>query len=346
MNIRVAILGPTGYTGLHLIQLLSNHPHAHITYLATQRDELPDITDEFPQLLGRIEPPIAQCQPIDAKAMAEQADIAFLALPHRAAMSYVPQLLDAGLRVIDLSADYRLSDAAMYKRVYEQEHTDPDNLAEALYGLPELFRRQLAGATLIANPGCYPTVSALAIAPLLQRSLVKPDGIIINAASGVTGAGKNPESHLHFSEHNESFFPYGQIGGHRHQPEINQVLSTVAGRDVDVLFVPHLLPIDRGILATIYLEPADDDVTHDDLIEAFVDAYADEPFVRVRQTLPNVKHVAGTNFCDVAIRMTETGSGRRVIAFSAIDNMIKGAGGQAIQNMHIMFELNEAAGLL
>lgn len=346
MNIRVAILGPTGYTGLHLIQLLSNHPHAQITYLASQRDELPDITDEFPQLLGCIEPPIAQCQPIDAKAIAKQADLAFLALPHRVAMNYVPQLLDAGLHVIDLSADYRLSNAAMYKQVYEQEHTDPNNLAESLYGLPELFRRQLAGATLIANPGCYPTVSVLAIAPLLQRSLVKPNSIIINAASGVTGAGKNPAPHLYFSEHNESFFPYGQIGCHRHQPEINQVLSTVAGKDIDVLFVPHLLPIDRGILATIYLEPAEDDVTYDDLIEAFVDAYADEPFIRVRHTLPNVKHVAGTNFCDVAIRLTETSFGRRAIVFSAIDNMIKGASGQAIQNMHVMFELNETAGLV
>ncbi|MEE9212270.1 MAG: hypothetical protein V3U29_06415, partial [Phycisphaeraceae bacterium] len=213
MDIRVAILGPTGYTGLHLIQLLAGHPDAQITYLASRREQLPDITQVFPQLLGRIDPEVAQCGPMDPQAIAAEADVAFLAMPHHAAMRYVPQLLDAGLRVIDLSADYRLADPALYERVYEHPHGDTDNLADAVYGLPELFRRKLPGAALVANPGCYPTAAALGVAPLLEGSLVEPQSIIINAASGVTGAGKNPAAHLHFAEQNESFLAYGRIGG-------------------------------------------------------------------------------------------------------------------------------------
>jgi len=346
MSIRVAIIGPTGYTGLHLIQLLAHHPQAELTYLASHRQELPDITEVFPQLLGRVAPEVARCQPIDAEAIAEQADVAFLALPHRAAMAYVPALLDVGVRVIDLSADYRLSDAALYEKTYNHPHEDVDNLAEAVYGLPELFRGDLPGAMLVANPGCYPTAAALGIAPLLRASLVKPDGIIINAASGVTGAGKSPSPQLHFPEQNESFLAYGTIGAHRHQPEILQTLSHVAGQAVSALFVPHLLPIDRGILETIYLDPAGDDVEESDLLEAFADMYAQEPFVRVRPTLPNVKHVAGTNFCDVTVKMTQLGEARKIVVFSAIDNMIKGASGQAIQNMNAVFELDEEAGLI
>ncbi len=346
MNIRTAILGPTGYTGLHLIQLLLRHPQARLTYLASHREELPDITDVFPQLLGLVPDDVAMCRPIDPEAIAREADVAFLALPHRAAMAYVPQLLDAGLRVIDLSADYRLNDAALYESVYNHPHADADNLDDAVYGLPELFRRQLPGAMLVANPGCYPTAAALAVAPLLTASLAEPDGIIINAASGATGAGKSPTPHLHFPEQNESYLAYGTIGGHRHQPEILQTLATVAGKPVAALFVPHLLPLDRGILETIYLDPASDDVDENDLFEAFADAYEDEPFIRVRETLPNVKHVAGTNFCDLTVRLVSVGDQPKIVVFSAIDNMVKGASGQAIQNMNAVFELDERLGLL
>lgn len=346
MDIRAAIVGPTGYTGLHLIDLLLDHPSAELTYLASHRDELPDIRAEFPRLVGRIEEEVAACRMIEPEAIADAADVAFLALPHRTAMAYVPALLDAGVRVIDLSADYRLADAKLYERVYKHPHEDPDNLAEAIYGLPELYRDRLAGAMLVANPGCYPTAAALALAPLLTHSLVAHQRIIINAASGVTGAGRKAAQHLHFAEQNESFLAYGTIGGHRHQPEIEQTLSYVAGSPVHALFVPHLLPIDRGILETIYLEPAEADVTEQELFEAFADAYEDEPFVRVIDTLPNVKDVRDTNFCDITLRLVETDAKPTIVVFSAIDNMIKGASGQAIQNMNLVFELDETAGLL
>lgn len=346
MSIRVAIVGPTGYTGLFLIQLLQRHPSAKVTYLASARGELPDIAEVFPQLLGCLPESVSICRAIDPQAMAREADVAFLGLPHCVAMEYAPRLLEAGLRVIDLSADYRMSDAALYQKIYEHPHTDPANLQEAVYGLPELYRDEIPDARLIANPGCYPTAAALAVAPLLSRSLVKSTNIVINATSGVTGAGRTPKLNLHFSEQNEAFGAYGQVGGHRHQPEIEQTLGRVAGKDVAVLFVPHLLPLDRGILETIYLEPADDDVTQEDLFEAFEQAYDDEPFVRVRNDLPNVKYVRDTNCCDLSVRLVDREGSRRVVVFSAIDNMIKGASGQAIQNMNILFNLDETAGLL
>ncbi len=346
MSIKAAIVGPTGYTGVHLIDILLRHPSAELTYLASHREELPDIRDEFPILLGRLDDHLAQCRPIDAGAIADQADVVFLALPHRAAMSYAPKLLDAGLRVIDLSADYRLANPSLYEQVYDQPHTDTENLDEAVYGLPELNRDQLPGAMLVANPGCYPTAAALAVAPLLSHSLIKHDPIIINAASGTTGAGKKPNDLLHFPNQNESYLPYGVIGGHRHQPEIEQTLSLVAGKPIHTLFVPHLLPIDRGILETIYLEPTDPDVTEDELFEAYEDAYANEPFVRVREGLPNLKHVVGTNFCDLSVRLTKQGDRPTIVVFSTIDNMIKGASGQAIQNMNAVFDLDETTGLV
>jgi N-acetyl-gamma-glutamyl-phosphate reductase len=342
MGVRAAIVGPTGYTGLWLIELLLRHPQAQVTYLASHRAELPNIADEFPRLRGRCE---MECRPIDAAAMAREADVAFLALPHKAAMEHVGPLLDAGLRVVDLSADYRLRDADLYERVYREPHSDRANLARAVYGLPELFRPQIRGAHLVANPGCYPTAAAMGIAPLLQRSLVKRHGIIINANSGVTGAGRAAKAHLHYPEVNEGFAAYA-CGDHRHQPEIEQTLAAVRGEAVTTLFVPHLLPIDRGILETIYLDPLDSEVTQEDLFEAFEDAYADEPFVRVIRGLPNVKDVRDTNYCDVTVRLVGREEGTRVVVFVAEDNMIKGASGQAIQNMNLMCGLEETAGLL
>jgi N-acetyl-gamma-glutamyl-phosphate reductase len=349
MKIRVAIIGPTGYTGLYLLQLLARHPFAQVTYLASHREELPDIREVFPQLTGLVPDNVARCRPIDAEAMAREADVVFLGLPHRAAFAYAPKLLDAGLRVIDLSADYRLKDPALYAKVYGHTHEDPGNLTDAVYGLPELFRAKIPGAMLIANPGCYPTAAALAISPLLTMGLARSDSIIISAASGVTGGGRTPTQAFHFPEANEGFVAYGAIGAHRHQPEIHQTLSTVAGHAVSLLFVPHLLPIDRGILETIYLDPAEPDVTQEDLFEAYHKAYSKERFVRIRKDLPNVKHVRDTNFCDITARLVPadgSGGGPKIVVFSAIDNMIKGASGQAIQNMNIVFEVEESAGLI
>lgn len=350
MNIRCAIVGPTSYTAQYLIEILLRHPEADVTYLATQREALPNIADEFPQFRARCE---LAGQPIDPVAIAAAADVAFLCLPHVASMQYAPKLLDAGLRVIDLSADYRLRDADQYARVYGHAHEDKANLALAVYGLPEFFAEQIKEADLVANPGCYPTAAALGIAPLLQRSLVKPTGIIINATSGVTGAGRSPKQPYHFPEANEAFSPYAP-GIHRHQTEIEQTLRTIKGSVVNTLFVPHLLPVDRGILESIYLDPADDDVTEAELYEAFHDAYAQAPFVRVRKELPNIKWVRDSNYCDIAVRLVTAGGepgaenegiARKVIVFTAEDNMIKGASGQAVQNMNLMFGLEQTAGL-
>jgi len=348
-TIRAAIVGPTGLTGRYLVELLARHPAAELTYLASHREVLPDLRDEFPRLRGLLHEDVAQCRPIDAEQIAAAADVVFLGLPHKAAMSYAPQLLDAGVRVIDLSADYRLSDADLYEQVYATPHVDRANLAGAVYGLPELFRAPLAGAMLVANPGCYPTAAALAISPLLSHALVQPAPVQIAAASGTTGAGRGATEATSFITVNEGFGPYGAIGGHRHQPEIAQTLSRIAGEAVSPLFVPHLLPIDAGILETVFLEPKDEDVTEADLFEAYRDAYADEPFVRVREpgdALPNVKHVVGTNFCDVSVRLVTAANGERsVVAFAAEDNMMKGASGQAVQNMNAVFELPETTGL-
>ena len=349
MNIRAAIVGPTGLTGLYLAQLLQRHPSATLTYLASHRDELPDLREEFPQLRGVIDPDVAQCRPVDPERIADCCDVAFLGLPHKAAMAYAPRLLDAGVRVIDLSADYRLADAELYERVYDTPHTDPENLPSAVYGLPELFRDQLPGATLVANPGCYPTAAALGVAPLLSHALVRPEAVTVFAASGTSGAGRPAKASNSFLAVNEAFGPYGKIGGHRHQPEIAQTLTRVAGRAVSPLFIPHLLPIDAGILATITLQPLDHEVTEADLFEALRDAYDDEPFVRVRSVddvLPNVKHVVGTNYLDVTVRLVEGEAGRQVVVFVAEDNMMKGASGQAVQNMNAVFEIDETAGLL
>ncbi|MEM9296491.1 MAG: N-acetyl-gamma-glutamyl-phosphate reductase, partial [Planctomycetota bacterium] len=317
MPIDAAIVGPTGYTGYHLIDLLLRHPEARPTYLASRREPSIDVRDAFPQLRGRLDDALAMTRPIDAAAIADAADVAFLALPHTASMAVAPALLDAGVRVIDLSADYRLSDRAQFESVYDVPHTDPENLGSAVYGLPELFRdapgASLEGATLVANPGCYPTAGALAIAPLLSHSLVKAEGIVVNAASGVTGAGRSTKTHLLMSERFGGYMAYGDLGGHRHQPEMAQSLSRVAGHDVAPLFVPHLLPVDVGILETIYLDPVDGDVTDADLKEAYQDAYGDEPFVRLVDAMPDIRHVRGTNFVDLHVGLARFGESSKVV---------------------------------
>ena len=338
MSVNVAIVGASGYTGYWLMHLLLRHPEADIVYLASAREELPNIADEFPELLGRCD---MDCQPIDPDAMAEVADVAVVCLPHKSAMENVSGLLEAGLRVIDLSADYRFDDPDIYEEHYHTEHTDVDNLEGAVYGLPEYFADEIPEADLVANPGCYPTAAVLGIAPLLERGLVEPTGIICNAISGVSGAGRAPKPQYHFPDMNESFMPYS-VGAHRHQPEIDQILSRIGETDASVLFAAHLAPFDRGLLQSIYLDPVDENITEDEVLDAFADAYGDAPFVRVRTTLPNVKHVRDTNYCDITARV----SVGKVCVFSAIDNMIKGASGQAIQNMNLMFDLDEATGLI
>ncbi len=336
-QIRVAIIGATGYTSLETIRWLLKHPVAKITYLASRQQEQP-ISELFPELLGRIQLPIA---PFDVAAIQAAADVAFLCLPHVAAMQHVPSLLDASLKVIDLSADYRLKDAAIYEKWYKHAHTDAKSLTAAVYGLPEYFSAEIKAASFVSNPGCYPTAAVLGIAPLLQAGLVEPTDIIINAASGISGAGRTPSQSHHFPERNETFEPYS-IASHRHAPEIQQTLETISGNPVHMLFVPHLIPMDRGILETIYLK-ARPGVNLDDALAAYDRAYRGKPFVRMRlNNLPGTKYVANTNFADISVKLY---NGRFVVV-SAIDNMVKGAAGQAIENMNLMFGIDETAGLL
>ena len=353
-TLRCAIVGPTGFTGLHVARLIAGHPEARLTYLASHRDELPDLTEEFPRLTGLIDPDVAQCRPVDPGRIADAADVVFLGLPHRAAMAYAPQLLDAGLRVIDLSADYRLGDAALYEKTYTTPHTDPLNLEHAVYGLPELFRTDLPDARLVATPGCYPTSASLLLAPLLSHAVIRPGRILLHGATGVSGAGRKATAASAYTQVDRSYGPYGVPGGHRHQPEVAMALARVSGKpaaEVTPLFVANLLPCSDGIGMTAFAEPADEEVTEADLFEALRDAYDGEPFVRVRgagEAMPNVRDVVGTNFVDLTVRLVrphEDGPAT-VYGFAAIDNLIKGASGQAVQNMNAVFGKAETVGLL
>ncbi|MFP4106221.1 MAG: N-acetyl-gamma-glutamyl-phosphate reductase [Phycisphaerae bacterium] len=336
-KVKVVLIGGSGYAGFEAIRWMLRHPNAELVGVFGPEAELGPMDEFYPLLNKQVTLSQELFEP--EKVASLDADLAMLCVPHKVAMSYVPALLDAGLKVIDWSADYRISDVNVYESWYCQ-HTDKDNLSCAVYGLPEFFAEKIASASLVANPGCYPTCTALALAPLLQAGLIKPTGINVNAISGVSGAGRKPSLMNHYPERNENFQPYG-IGGHRHQPEMERTLSTIVGTDVDLLFQPHLCPMDRGMLCTIYAEPAGD-VSEEKLVDALQTAYADKPFVRVRtDIIPATKYVSYTNFVDVK---ATTYKGR-VVVFSALDNVIKGASGQAIQNMNLMFDLDETAGL-
>ena len=336
-QIRVVLVGGAGYTGFEAVRWLLRHPHAQIVGVYGNK-ELGPWDSIYPLLTKQVEMVL---EPFSADAIAaQQAQVAMLCVPHKVAMSYAPALRNKGVRVIDLSADYRIHDAAEYEKWY-CKHEDPQGLATAVYGLPEMFADKIRDAALVANPGCYPTCSALPLAPVLKAGLIEPTGIIISAISGVSGAGRTPSVKNHYPERNENFEPYG-VGNHRHMPEIEQTLRDATGQDVQVLFQPHLCPMDRGMLCSIYAQPTAG-CTEAKLVEALQAAYENAPFVRVRtgDLLPATKYVAYTNFCDLAARMAKG----KVMLFSAIDNMVKGASGQAIQNMNIMFGLDETAGL-
>jgi len=334
---RVAILGASGYSALELIKLLLRHPHAEISALTTRQTEPRPVGEVHPSLLGRLD---LALENLDAAAIANRADYIFCCLPHGASAAAAKELLPLGKKVIDLSADYRLSDPAEYAKWYGLPHADRDNLKDAVYGLPELYRDDIRSASLIANPGCYPTSAILALAPLLEAGVIAPAGIIIDSKSGVSGAGREPKAHLHFPECNENFSAYG-VGTHRHMPEIDQVLSDAAGMSVETVFTPHLVPMDRGILSTSYAQPTRD-ITTDDLLAIYGEFYAGEPFVRVLPGLPATKNVAGTNFCDLTARVVRG----RVVVLSVIDNLIKGASGAAVQNFNLMCGVPETTALL
>jgi N-acetyl-gamma-glutamyl-phosphate reductase len=334
--IHVAIIGASGYTGAESIEIILRHSQAELVYLTALPEECGPVEEVFPRFKGRCN---LQIEPLDFDKLKGTANVALCCLPHKVSMGFVPKLLDAGLKVIDFSADYRLKDTKVYEKFYNVKHTDTANLARAVFGLPELFREQIKDADLIANPGCYPTGAILAIAPLLKEGLVETDSIIVNAVTGISGAGRNPSSKFHFPNMNENLFAYG-IGSHRHMPEMEQIASEIAGCNVQILFQPHAGPFDRGILSTVYCQPRGK-VTGGQLSKLYNDFYAGEPFVQIRNEAPAVKDVAGTNYCHIFPTLVKG----RIVSFSAIDNLVKGASGQAIQNMNIIFDLEETLGL-
>ncbi len=337
MAIRVSVMGASGYTGGELVRLLAGHPEVQLVHLTAAQHEGKPVGAVFPNLRGVVPHTL---EPAEAGRIARDSDVVFVALPHGMALKVVPEFLSAGARVVDLGADFRLKDPATYARWYRQEHTAPEILREAVYGLTELYRPRVRTARLVANPGCYPTAAVLAVAPLVQAGLVVGP-VVVDAKSGVSGAGRSPSPGTHFGEVNENVKPY-HVGVHRHQPEMEQALAEV-GPTVQVLFAPHLVPMTRGILATCYV-PLARGFSSEEALALYREAYAHEPFVRVlEEEWPQTKATYGSNFCDLAVRV-DPERGVAVVA-AALDNLGKGAAGQAVQNFNAMFGLRETEGL-
>ena len=339
--LNVGIVGVSGYTGFELIRILLNHPGISISGLFSSSSHGKSISEIFPEFASRLD---LVCLKPDADAIIAKCDLIFLALPHTTSMDLAPKLLKAGKRVIDLSADYRLKDIKAYEKFYQHKHKDKLNLKSSVYGLPELHRAEIKKAKIVANPGCYPTAAVLALAPLVSVDLADLDSIIIDAKSGVSGAGKKIAEAFFASDDKYDFKAY-KVGIHQHTPEINQGLSGLAGKKINVVFVPHLLPVNRGILETIYVKKSKKlKVKSKNLIQLYKNFYKKEPFMRIKAEgeFPRLKDVVGTNFCDIGIKE----SADSAIIIAAIDNLVKGASGQAVQNMNIMYGFPETKGLL
>lgn len=337
--VKAAIFGATGYTGVELVRILNSHPGAELSVLTANKSAGAAICEIYPHLLGVVDN-------ICEKSLAQAAagcDIVFTALPHGASKAFVPGLIEAGHRVIDFSGDYRYDDPLVYEKWYGNKHTSPELLDISVYGLPELWREKIAGARLVGNPGCYTTCAILALAPLVKSGLVKKDTIIVDAISGVSGAGRGLGIDFHFCECTENLKAY-KLATHRHTSEIEQELSHMAGEDVVITFSPHLAPLKRGIMATSYAA-LKSPMKAGELNALYKDFYRDEFFVRVYDEgkLPETNHVAGSNFVDIGTAVDER-TGRAIIV-SCIDNLGKGAAGQAVQNMNIMLGLDEREGL-
>src|SRR5262245_20377409 len=336
-TVRIGILGATGYTALELIKLLLRHPGAKIEVLTSRQEGRPHVSSIHPSLTGRLD---LHLEDLGAEKVAERCDCAFLCLPHAASAESAKTLLARGVPVIDFSADYRLNDAVTYRQWYEHEHPDPPRLGRTPYGLPELFGAQIPKADLVANPGCYPTSAILPLAPLLKSGWIEAEDIIVDSKSGVSGAGRTPKLNTHFPECNESISAYG-VGKHRHQPEIEQILGRATGKAVQVIFTPHLTPMDRGILSVIYARPTRT-LTEAEVLGHLREFYAGQPFIRVVNHLPTTKDTAHTNFVDITARVVKN----RVLLISAEDNLIKGASGAAVQNFNLMFGFEETMALV
>ncbi|WP_031516785.1 N-acetyl-gamma-glutamyl-phosphate reductase [Desulfofalx alkaliphila] len=338
--IKVAVIGATGYTGAELVRILSRHGEVQLVALTSRSYHGKPYWQVYPHLYQYTE---MECEELDISRVVDRADVIFTALPHGHSMDIAAEVVRQGKKLVDLGADFRLNDGAHYKRWYQVEHTVPELLAEAVYGLPEINRQQIAACTLVANPGCYPTTAVLGLAPLVKNKLIDHSTIIIDSKSGVSGAGRGLSLKTHFSETNENFQAYA-VAAHRHTPEIEQELSKLAGQPLTVSFTPHLTPMTRGMLSTIYAG-LNESLDAEEIRRLYQEYYAGEYFVRVLPAgvLPQTKALAGSNYCDLWV--TADARTKRVIVLSAIDNLVKGASGQAVQNMNIMFGLDERAGL-
>lgn len=339
MSLSVALIGATGYTGLEVARILSNHPSAKLVIATARADAGKPISAVHPSLAGRVD---LQLQELDPVQIAKNCDVAMCCLPHGASAETVKQLSQAGVRAIDFSADFRLSSLEVYESWYGVKHPWPERVGETVYGMPEFFAAEIANADVVANPGCYPTSAILPLAPLIREGLIQTDDIIIDSKSGVSGAGRSPKVTTLYCETNESIAAYS-VGSHRHQPEIEDLVTRIAGKQTSVLFTPHLTPMSRGILSTIYVRPCEGggERTVDRIMQCWRDCYADQPFVTPVDHLPGTAHVCGTNYVQMAVRQ----AGQRLVLLSAIDNLAKGASGAAVQNMNVMFGIDQTTGL-
>lgn len=337
--IKTAVLGATGYAGIELVRILSGHPEASIEILGSQSFAGKPVSEVYENFAHVLE---TECEKLDLDRVAE-CDVAFTALPHGASKDVIPSLIERGLKVIDLSGDFRYDDVKVYEKWYKQEHSSPELLAESVYGLPELYRDKIKKARLIGNPGCYTTCSILGAYPLLNSGIGNSENIIVDAKSGVTGAGRGVALPYHFCECTENTKAY-KVATHRHTSEIEQELSKAAGKEVMISFTPHLIPQKRGILSTIYIN-LNKKCTTEEIVELYKEFYKGEYFIRVKEAgkLPETKHVAGSNFVDIGVVVDERLN--RAVIVSAIDNIFKGAAGQAVQNMNLMFGLDEKTGI-
>ena len=327
---KIGIIGGTGYTGGELARLLCNHPDVEIKSMTSRQNAGKRVSDAHPYLKGYVD--------IDfTEAIDDDVDLVFVATPHGVAMKEVPKFMEKGIKCIDLSGDYRMHDVPTYEKWYGHEHTDTENLKDAVYGLPELFRDKLKGADLVANPGCYATATILACAPLMKAGVIDTD-IDVDAKSGTSGAGMTPSARTHHAFCGESIIPYG-VGTHRHTPEIEMALEMFSGKKPEVLFVPHLLPIVRGILSTCYMKLSKD-LTPEEVQSIYEKQYGNEKFVHFVDEA-SIRAVVASNHAQVSAKTF----GKKVVAFGAIDNLVKGASGQAVQCMNLMLNLKESSGL-
>lgn len=338
--VKIGIVGGTGYGGVELVRILTGHPKVELTYIGSSSHIDTPYSKIYPSLRGMVD---ISCERLDVDLIASKCQVIFLSTPHGVAMKMVSDLLKRGLKVIDLSADYRLKDAGTYEAWYGITHTDKANLSKVVYGLPELFREEIKKAKLVANPGCYPTATTLGLLPLLKDQLIDTKQIVVDAKSGVSGAGRRAEVGYSYSEVNDSLKAYG-VTTHRHTPEIEQSLSTVTGEKIMIQFTPHLVPMTRGILASLYLN-LKERKDAGELLSLFRDYYQGAPFVTILDEgeIPATKNVYGSNYCQIGLVVDKRT--QRVIILSVIDNLVKGAAGQAVQNMNLMLGFDEVEGL-